>query len=186
MRTSNRTRILDAAASVVQREGIRSFTFDAVAAEAGLTKGGLMYHFSARDDLVTAVHQHLAARWESAMVAALGRSAEEATDDERYAAYARVNTEGASRAEMLFIIESSTHPEHAAPWEAVMAHWAPPPPGVHASEEELTRFVARLAADGLWMFEVLSNETLDTDLRASLSERLAATVTTSHGPAPGV
>ena len=41
MRTSNRSKILEAAARVVQREGIRSFTYDAVAEEAGLTKGGL-------------------------------------------------------------------------------------------------------------------------------------------------
>ncbi|SCE54411.1 helix-turn-helix domain-containing protein, partial [Streptomyces sp. OspMP-M43] len=55
MRTSKRTQILEAATRVVQREGVKSVTFDSVAAEAGLTKGGLLYHFASRDDLVRAI-----------------------------------------------------------------------------------------------------------------------------------
>ncbi|MEU0067864.1 helix-turn-helix domain-containing protein, partial [Streptomyces albidoflavus] len=89
MRTSKRTQILDAAARLVQREGVKSVTFDAVAAEAGLTKGGLLYHFASREELVRAIHQHLADRWEADLVAAAGKPAAEASPAERLAAYAR-------------------------------------------------------------------------------------------------
>ncbi|MFD8943837.1 TetR/AcrR family transcriptional regulator, partial [Streptomyces californicus] len=74
MRTSKRTQILDAATRVVQREGVKSVTFDSVAAEAGVTKGGLLYHFASREDLVQAIHQHLADRWEADLVAAAGQN----------------------------------------------------------------------------------------------------------------
>ncbi|MGX1638486.1 TetR/AcrR family transcriptional regulator, partial [Streptomyces albidoflavus] len=120
MRTSKRTQILDAAARLVQREGVKSVTFDAVAAEAGLTKGGLLYHFASREELVRAIHQHLADRWEADLVAAAGKPAAEASPAERLAAYARVTTQSATRAELLFMVEGSTTPEHAAPWDAVM------------------------------------------------------------------
>ena len=48
MRTSNRRKILDAIIAIVERDGITAVTFDAVAAETGLTRGGLLYHFPSR------------------------------------------------------------------------------------------------------------------------------------------
>lgn len=177
MRTSNRSKILEAAARVVQREGIRSFTYDAVAEEAGLTKGGLLYHFASREELVEAVHEHLAQEWEDAMIAALGKPDDTATPAERHAAYAKVNATGAKRAELLFIIEGSTSAQYFAQWETVMAKWAPPIPAADASEEDLERFIVRLASDGLWLFEAITHEHLDPALRHAVSERLARKIT---------
>jgi len=45
-------RIVDAAEEVVLRDGVARLTLDAAAAEAGLSKGGVLYHFPARDALV--------------------------------------------------------------------------------------------------------------------------------------
>ncbi|MFJ6852929.1 TetR family transcriptional regulator [Streptomyces sp. NPDC091271] len=105
------------------REGVKSVTFDSVAAEAALTKGGLLYHFASHDDLVQATHQHLADQWEAAIAAAAGKPAHEATPTERLPAYTHVATQSATRAELLFMLEGSTTPEHAAPWDAVMERW---------------------------------------------------------------
>ena len=51
MRTSKRDRILDAAVNVINRDGVRAVTFESVAAEAKLTRGGLLYHFPSREAL---------------------------------------------------------------------------------------------------------------------------------------
>ena len=67
MRTSNRRKILDAIIAIVERDGITAVTFDAVAAETGLTRGGLLYHFPSREALILAAHQHLADQWEAGM-----------------------------------------------------------------------------------------------------------------------
>ncbi|CAM5270991.1 TetR/AcrR family transcriptional regulator [Streptomyces griseus] len=176
MRTSKRTQILDAATRVVQREGVKSVTFDSVAAEAGLTKGGLLYHFASRDDLVQAIHQHLADRWEADLVAAAGKPAAEATRDERLAAYTRVAIQSATRAELLLMLEGSTNTAHAAVWEAVTERWAPPPPPAPASASAsaaLDRFILRLAADGLWLYESLTSDRLDPAMRQAVAERIA-------------
>lgn len=138
MRTSKRTQILDAATRVVQREGVKSVTFDSVAAEAGVTKGGLLYHFASREDLVQAIHQHLADRWEADLVAAAGKSAAEATPGERLAAYTRVSVQSSTRAELLLMLEGSTNPAHAAVWDAVTERWRRPPPGRRASGRRWT------------------------------------------------
>ena len=47
-----RRRILDAAEQVVLRDGVGHLTLEAAAAEAGLSKGGVLYHFPTRDALV--------------------------------------------------------------------------------------------------------------------------------------
>ncbi|MFD4986781.1 TetR/AcrR family transcriptional regulator [Streptomyces sp. NPDC058374] len=180
MRTSKRTQILDAAARLVQREGVKSVTFESVAAESGLTKGGLLYHFATREELVRAIHQHLADRWEADMAAAAGKPAAEATAAERLAAYARVTTQSATRAELLFMLEGSTTPEHAASWDAVLERWAPPAAG-SADPVALDRFVARLAADGLWLYESLTGERLDPGLRRAVAERIAGEAADGEG-----
>lgn len=187
MRTSKRTQILDAATRVVQREGVKSVTFDSVAAEAGLTKGGLLYHFASRDDLIQAIHQHLADRWEADLIAAAGKPAAEATRDERLAAYTRVAIQSSTRAELLLMLEGSTNTAHAAVWEAVTEPWAPPPPpapgpasasasaSASATDDPaaLDRFILRLAADGLWLYESLTSDRLDPAMRQAVAERIA-------------
>lgn len=174
MRTSKRTQILEAAARVVEREGVKSVTFDSVAAEAGLTKGGLLYHFASRDDLVQAIHQHLADQWEAQIAAAAGKPAHEATPTERLAAYTRVSIQSATRAELLFMLEGSTTPDHAAPWDAVMERWAPSLTATNAHDPEaLDQFIARLAADGLWLYGSLTTGRLTPRLRRALAERIA-------------
>jgi AcrR family transcriptional regulator len=47
--------MLDAAEAVVVRQGIANLTLEAVAAEAGMSKGGLLHHFPSKDRLVEAM-----------------------------------------------------------------------------------------------------------------------------------
>jgi AcrR family transcriptional regulator len=52
---SSRDKILDAAMRVVIRDGLLAMTLDAVAQEAAVSKGGLLYHFASKDDLIAAM-----------------------------------------------------------------------------------------------------------------------------------
>lgn len=63
MRESKRTVILDAAVNVIESDGITAVTFDSVAAAAGITRGGIIYHFPSREELIAAIHEHMACRW---------------------------------------------------------------------------------------------------------------------------
>lgn len=54
MKTPTRERIVAAANRLFYRDGIRGVSVDAVAAEAGVTKRTLYYHFASKDDLVAA------------------------------------------------------------------------------------------------------------------------------------
>jgi AcrR family transcriptional regulator len=173
MRQSNRTKILTAAITVVEREGVTGVTFDSVAAESGLTKGGLLYHFPTRDALLLGMHQHLAQGWEDRLVELAGKTAEEASPDERLAAYARATAESATRADLLLALEASLNPGYAKPWADVTARWAPPAADAAHDPAALARFVAYLAADGLWLYESLTNQRLTPELRAKIADHIA-------------
>lgn len=56
-------KLLDAAEAVVARQGIANLTLDAVAAEAKLSKGGLLHHFPSKDRLIEALVTRSAENW---------------------------------------------------------------------------------------------------------------------------
>jgi AcrR family transcriptional regulator len=60
----SKDRILDAAERVVLRDGVMHLTLDAVAAEAQMSKGGLLYHFPSKDDLIRGMIRRLQDQFE--------------------------------------------------------------------------------------------------------------------------
>lgn len=54
-----RERVLDAYVEILITDGERAATLDAVARAAGVSKGGLLYHFASKDDLAAALIERL-------------------------------------------------------------------------------------------------------------------------------
>ncbi|WP_026116883.1 TetR/AcrR family transcriptional regulator [Nocardiopsis valliformis] len=184
MRPSSRTLILDAAVRVTERAGITALTMDSAAEEAGLTKGGLLYHFRTREDMILAIQRHLVDGWEARLVAELGKPWAEATPLERGAAYVNLTMrEEARQADLAFMVEAESNPELARIWDELMERWVPTPHSLDPRRLDL--FLARLAADGLWMFRATPgnalSEEVEEGLRARVAELLAADPET---PAP--
>src|SRR3954468_20172457 len=55
-----RTRILDAAEAIVRARGVSGLTLEAAAKEAGVSKGGLLYHFGSKEALITGLLARMA------------------------------------------------------------------------------------------------------------------------------
>lgn len=172
VRPSNREKILAAALEVVQDAGVRAVTFDSIAAHARLTRGGVMYHFPSRDALLIALHTHLAQRWETQLAAAAGKSAADCTATERLIAYIRISSRSSTKAELQLLLEASADPDHFRPWQQVLETWSPEISD-EPTETELTRIVARLTADGLWMNDSLSGSPIPAGVRTALAQRIA-------------
>jgi AcrR family transcriptional regulator len=68
----DRDRILDAAEAVILESGGQNFTLDAVAERAGISKGGLVYSFATKDQLVYAALEREVARFQEAVGRRLG------------------------------------------------------------------------------------------------------------------
>lgn len=58
-RNSRKIEILTAASKVVSEKGIFNLTLEAAAVEAGISKGGLLYHFPSKEALVAGMVEHL-------------------------------------------------------------------------------------------------------------------------------
>lgn len=57
--SNTRNRILSAAANVVLEQGAVRMTLEAVAKQAGVSKGGLLYHFPSKDALVKGMIEYM-------------------------------------------------------------------------------------------------------------------------------
>jgi len=68
--TDTRTRVLDAAEAIVQARGVPALTLDAAAREAGVSKGGLLYHFASKEALLAGLMLRLSEfiRWQFSMI----------------------------------------------------------------------------------------------------------------------
>ena len=147
MRSSARTKILEATFAVANRSGIPSITLEEAAREAGLTKAGVIYHFKTKRELLEAAVDYLTESWEQAMLSALSGPFEQADPEQRTRAYLAVAADPAfTRGDFLAVCNAFNDPEITKPWSVMTAKWF----GDGGDGEELRLKVARFAADGLW------------------------------------
>lgn len=164
-----------------------ALTFESAAVESGLTKGGLLYHFPTREDLLLALHEHVAGQWEACMEREAGAPHDQLSDARRLEAYIRAS-QNPDRAELLLMLESAQDSDAQAAWDQVHERWSPPAPSGETADSgeadsgtqrtgvavdpELLPFLARLAADGLWFYEALTPGTFDAGQRARIVEAI--------------
>lgn len=122
-RTIDREKVLACAEHLVQRNGATALTLDAVAREAGITKGGLQYCFGSKDDLVAA----LIDRWimvSDAQVAQCRGAATGPASRARAYVQACSQIDGTARARMVgMLVTLLQSPRHLAKIKAWYARW---------------------------------------------------------------
>jgi AcrR family transcriptional regulator len=159
-RGDTRARLLDAASTVIRRDGPQALTLDAVAAQAGVSKGGLLYHFASKRELLDA----LVARWLDDFDRDI--EAEPGNFAERY-----VRASDGAKAEEAGLLAAlvadpkvlaTVRERHVAWQDRVAAEAGDPVDGT----------VARLAADGLWLADLLGIAPPEGDLRERVLARL--------------
>ncbi len=150
--------ILDAAEAVLSEQGTQALTLNAVADRAGVSKGGLLYHFPTKDALVREMVARVIREFDdliASYVASYGGDAPGAYTRAYVEATFEILT-GEARAYRRWsaITAAAADPEQAEPLNEAMRRWhgrdpaEDPDPGLAA--------VVRLAAEGLW--EVVSHD----------------------------
>src|SRR5512144_2099177 len=176
-----RERILIAAEDVVLTEGVSRLTLEKAAAGAGVSKGGVLYHFPSRSALVSAMVARLADRLDEALAAQREADQREAVPRER-GAYARAyvddtfspaDAEQAQRGQRLgaaVLAAMASEPELLGPLRGAFARWQAE---IETDVSDPVRgTIARLAADGLWLSELFGFAPLDDDLRRRVRAEL--------------
>lgn len=169
-RPSARPKLIEAALRVVEQRGVAALTLDAVAAEAGVTKRGLIYHFPSKHALLLGIHQELAARIEKELLDATGREPEGASLVERTRGYVRASLRSPTNVEQRLIMEAAHEPEWMTPWMRVYRRWFPEDetPVDELDDLSLRCLVARMAADGSWGYEAALSSPLSEQARERL------------------
>jgi AcrR family transcriptional regulator len=152
---------------VVRRDGPRALTLDTVAAEAGVSKGGLLYHFATKDALVDALVEDWLDRFEAEV---LDRAAESswATAYARACAGPRSAADQATDVALLVAVAGDPRGlekvrKRYATWQRKL---------VVDAAEEVDATLVRLAADGLWFADLLGLAPPTGRLRRAVTARL--------------
>ncbi|MDL5155823.1 TetR/AcrR family transcriptional regulator [Actinomycetospora termitidis] len=152
-RPSQRDRIVDAYVDHVVTDGPETVTLDAVAARAGVSKGGLLYHFGSREALLDGLLERVRALTEADIATA--RTAAEAGTESMAHYYLRTSADdpatdsGFFRAMVAVLKLAGTEEAAAATARASMAAWQ----AVLAEEtgDELTADLVAAVGDGIYL-----------------------------------
>ncbi|WP_156761716.1 TetR/AcrR family transcriptional regulator [Microbacterium karelineae] len=153
-RPSARAEVEEAALRVASRVGLGALTYDAVAAESGKTKGGVLYHFPSKDDLARAVIERLIGAWEEDAKRQLGAPLETASREDRIAAFllSSIETDGELDAvgDLSVLVDVMHDSELASVWIDFRDRWVG-----DVATLTLQQQVALAAADGIWIDEAM-------------------------------
>ncbi len=168
-----RSKIIHAAVHVTTAAGINQLTLEAVAAQAGVSKGGLLYHFPSKEALIEGMIDGYLTEFE-ARLAAL-EAADPHPDDGRawlrayiHATFDDIPQEGEMAAGLLAAIAvkqelMTTIQSKYDDWQArILASMNDPAQAV----------IIRLALDGLWASDLMGLAPLNADLRAAVLQKL--------------
>jgi AcrR family transcriptional regulator len=167
MRSSKREALLQAAGRVVQRDGASRLTLDAVAAEAGLSKGGLLYHFPNKEALLVALVEALVSRFDGVLATYEARERGPGAFARAYLrAYAdpRSLSGDALSAALLGVVSSD--PALLAPLRNAYRVWQRRLDDAGLAPEIAA--VVRASVDGLWAADLFGLAPLEAARRASL------------------
>ncbi|MBZ8176398.1 TetR family transcriptional regulator [Corynebacterium poyangense] len=171
MRRSKREKILESAVKIIEESGPDAVTYEALAQASGLSKSGLIYHFPSRDDLMLAIHEHLAQAWEQELLATAGVSdVAELSEAQRLKAAVICFSTAASLPELLLQIEAARNPRAAAVWNAVDQRWLPSPESIQDSATKKAAYLVKLIADGLFLHDYVHFTPLSSEQRSILTE----------------
>jgi AcrR family transcriptional regulator len=162
-----RDRILNAAEERVLAGGPGALVLDAIAADAGVSKGGLLYHFATKEALVAGLCERMLDRFDRELAAL--RAADDGGPGAAARAYlaSTVTDEGkpADNSGQLMAAILATLGRDSPHLEAVRARFA----AWHATLladglDDTTATLVRLAADGLWLSALLGIPQIDAEL----------------------
>ena len=169
---ATKRRILDAAEQIVLRDGVGHLTLEASATEAGLSKGGVLYHYPSRDALVAAMVTRIIQEFEDDIAAYLPEPG--SPESELPGAYARAYVRatlapaapGQERLGAALLAAAAAEPELLIPLQEAAEGWQRRL--VDDGLDPALATVIRLACDGLWLCDLFGLASPQGSLRAEV------------------
>jgi AcrR family transcriptional regulator len=170
-----RTLILKTAEDIVARNGVSSLTFDKVAVASGLSKGGILYHFKSKNELVKAMVEQFVSRFEGGLYDLKNSDGEDVGQFSR--AYLRATMgeaattgEDFDRLGASITTALSAFPDYL---EIIRQQNNRCQEGVENDGlDPVLATIIRLAVEGMWMAEVFDVMKLDSKMKREVVARL--------------
>ena len=169
---ATKRRILDAAEQIVLRDGVGHLTLEAAATEAGLSKGGVLYHYPSRDALIAAMVTRIIQEFEDDIAAYLPEpgSSEADLPGAFTRAYVRATlapaAPGQERLGAALLAAAAAEPELLVPLQEAAEGWQERL--VDDGIDPALATVIRLACDGLWLCDLFGLASPQGSLRAEV------------------
>lgn len=170
---ATRENILHAAAQIVTAQGVATLTLEAVAHTAGVSKGGLLYHFPSKDALIGGMIEALLDEFEQELALHLQSEPDLAAPGAWLRAYtatwfATDSADVTASAGLLAAV--ATNPQLLAPARARFAQWQER--ATHDGVDPALATLIRLALDGLLLADMLQLAPPEAGLRQQLGQLL--------------
>jgi AcrR family transcriptional regulator len=176
-----RRALLDAANQIVQERGVEHLTLDLTAEVAGISKGGLLYHFPHKEALIQGMIQYYLERFTADFNTAAdegGASAGRWTHAYLHTTYE--DNQRNPRMSSGLLAAVATNPALLTPMQQTFAEWV----GLLEQDglDATTAQIIRLAVDGLWMVELFGLAPPDPQMREKILQALDALIEKSKTP----
>lgn len=167
-----RSKIIQAANQITLVDGINQLTLEAVAETAGISKGGLLYHFPSKETLIESMIDHYLSQFEARLERYLAQGTGKAGDWLRAYVQATFDTDEAETAISAGLMAAiAVKPELLQPMQARYRLWQQ---RLNTGHDPALSTIIRLAMDGLWVVEMLGMAPPDATLRSQILNRLLA------------
>ncbi|WP_067725998.1 TetR/AcrR family transcriptional regulator [Oceanobacillus damuensis] len=170
-RNSRKLDILDAASKIVNERGIFNLTLDAVAAEAGFSKGGLLYHYPSKEALVRGMVEHLAENYQEKVQADMDKDPEQIGKWIR--AYVNVTfnqTDENKNKNAVLLAAKAVGPELLDPIREVYESWKDQ--AEKDGIDPMKATIIQLAADGIWLSELFDINRMEDSKKEEVFQAL--------------
>lgn len=165
--------ILDAANRIVHEQGVEHLTLELTAREAGISKGGLLYHFPSKEALIKGMIQYYLERFSKDFKTAAEKEGPDTpgrwTRSYLYTTYN--DNQGSPRMSSGLLAAIATNPALLSPVQRTFAEW------VRLLEQDgidpVQAMIVRLAIDGLWLVELFGLAAPDQEQHEKVLQALA-------------
>ncbi|MGJ9385646.1 TetR/AcrR family transcriptional regulator [Salipaludibacillus sp. CF4.18] len=159
-RNSRKIDILNAASKIVGEKGIFNLTLEAVALEAGFSKGGLLYHYPSKEALVKGMVEHLASNYrEKIELSATEDPVERGKWTRAYVNVTFTQSYKNKNVNSVLLAAKAVDAKLLDPIRELYKEWQDKLENDGIDPTKAT--IIRLASDGIWLSELFDIEPLD-------------------------
>lgn len=174
-RTNRKVEILHAASKIVSERGIFNLTLEATALEAGISKGGLLYHFPSKEALVKGMVEHLAENYREKIATKADECHEE--KGKWIKSYVDVTFNNPYQNKDMhagLLAAKAVNQELLKPIQDLYTKWQEEIENDGIDPIKAT--IIRLATDGIWMSELFDIYQLGEEKKKKIYERLLSLI----------